>query len=268
MLILFSFPSPLRSVLSLHLTPLNLFPHPLPLALFLISGYLDIPNRLPESAGITTADMTSYFLFWLIQLPFFFVNSNHLKYAFMLKVLVVPATAIAMTVSIAKEAGGSGPLVSAPATVFGSDLSFAWLVGLGAVIGNWSTLALNSPGQFLAPRSEMSVTKLTLRHRLQISLVTPRSPTRNSFKRSPFLPLPSSSALAVSSAVRSHRCCKLLDSRADRFFVFQLRHRSSFTEVRLCGPLWRSCNNGTTELLALSLLSPGCSQLRPVRSFS
>ncbi|GAA5825919.1 hypothetical protein JCM5353_004554 [Sporobolomyces roseus] len=108
-------------------------------------SYIDIPNRLPESAGISTADMTSYFLFWLIQLPFFFINSNHLKYAFMLKVFVVPATAIAMTVSIAKDAGGSGPLVSAPATVFGSDFSLAFLTGLGAVIGNWSTLALNSP---------------------------------------------------------------------------------------------------------------------------
>lgn len=128
------------------LPPLPLLPASIDCSL---SGYIDIPNRLPESAGISTADMTSYFLFWLIQLPFFFINSNHLKYAFMLKVFVVPATAIAMTVSIAKDAGGSGPLVRAPATVFGSDFSYAMLTGLGAVIGNWSTLALNSPGKSL-----------------------------------------------------------------------------------------------------------------------
>ncbi|GAA5940821.1 uncharacterized protein JCM15063_000890 [Sporobolomyces koalae] len=108
-------------------------------------SYLNVPNRIPESAGITTVDMVSYFLFWLIQLPFFFINSNHLRYAFILKVFVVPATAIAMTVSICKDAGGSGPLVRQPSTVFGSDFSMAWLTGLGAVIGNWSTLALNSP---------------------------------------------------------------------------------------------------------------------------
>lgn len=111
-------------------------------------GYLDVPNHIPESSGITTVDMVSYFLFWLIQLPFFFINSNHLRYAFILKVFVVPATAIAMTVSIAKDAGGSGPLVRAPSTISGRDYSLAFLTGLGAVIGNWSTLALNSPGQF------------------------------------------------------------------------------------------------------------------------
>ncbi|GAA5894388.1 uncharacterized protein JCM6883_003808 [Sporobolomyces salmoneus] len=108
-------------------------------------SYLDVANTIPESAGITTVDMVSYFLFWLIQLPFFFINSNHLRYAFILKVFVVPATAIAMTVSIAKDAGGSGPLVAAPSTVSGSAFSLAWLSGLAAVMGNWSTLALNSP---------------------------------------------------------------------------------------------------------------------------
>lgn len=111
-------------------------------------SYLDVPNHIPEAAGITTVDMVSYFLFWLIQLPFFFINSNHLRYAFILKVFVVPATAIAMTVSIAKDAGGSGPLVRAPSTVSGSAYSLAFLSGLAAVMGNWSTLALNSPGPF------------------------------------------------------------------------------------------------------------------------
>ncbi|GAA6061366.1 hypothetical protein JCM10212_005820 [Sporobolomyces blumeae] len=108
-------------------------------------SYLDVPNRLPVSAGLTTIDMCSYFLFWLVQLPFFFVNSNHLRWLFILKVFVVPATAIATCASVVHKAGGSGPLMSQPSTVSGSDFSMAWLTGLAALMGNWSTLALNSP---------------------------------------------------------------------------------------------------------------------------
>ncbi|POY74656.1 hypothetical protein BMF94_2418 [Rhodotorula taiwanensis] len=108
-------------------------------------SYWDIENTLPESAGITTRDMTSYFLFWLIQLPFFFLNPNQLRYAFMIKTVVVPATMLATVGSLVHSAGGGGPLFSQPNTVHGKDFSAAWLLGLAALQGNWATLAVNSP---------------------------------------------------------------------------------------------------------------------------
>ncbi|GAA5856827.1 hypothetical protein JCM8547_008862 [Rhodosporidiobolus lusitaniae] len=107
-------------------------------------SYNDIANRLPESAGITTRDMTSYFLFWLLQLPFFFVSPNKLRYVFAIKTLVVPACALAMMGALVHQAGGGGPLFTQGNTVHGVEFSKAWLIGFAAMQGNWSTLALNS----------------------------------------------------------------------------------------------------------------------------
>ncbi|GAA5887179.1 hypothetical protein JCM5296_004547 [Sporobolomyces johnsonii] len=108
-------------------------------------SYSNIANHMPESAGFTTKDMCSYFLFWLVQLPFFFIDSNKLRYAFVLKSVVVPVTALAMMGSLVHKAGGSGPLFRRPSSVSGSSFSSAWLIGFAAMQGNWATLAVNSP---------------------------------------------------------------------------------------------------------------------------
>ncbi|GAA5975902.1 hypothetical protein JCM11641_002833 [Rhodosporidiobolus odoratus] len=108
-------------------------------------SYNNIGNALPKSAGITTRDMCSYFLFWLIQLPFFFVSPNKLRYVFAIKTVVVPACMLAMMGTLVKSAGGGGPLFSQGNTVHGMEFSKAWLMGLAAMLGNWSTLSTNSP---------------------------------------------------------------------------------------------------------------------------
>ncbi|GAA5820202.1 hypothetical protein JCM11251_005524 [Rhodosporidiobolus azoricus] len=108
-------------------------------------SFNNIENRLPESAGISTRDMTSYFLFWLIQLPFFFISPNKLRYVFAVKTVVVPACALAMMGTLVHSAGGGGPLFAQGNTVSGQEFSRAWLIGLAAMMGNWSTLATNSP---------------------------------------------------------------------------------------------------------------------------
>jgi NCS1 family nucleobase:cation symporter-1 len=42
-------------------------------------SYLNIPNHLPASAGITTQQMVSHFLFWSIQFPFLLIRPHKLK---------------------------------------------------------------------------------------------------------------------------------------------------------------------------------------------
>ncbi|TNY17385.1 uracil permease [Rhodotorula diobovata] len=107
-------------------------------------SYANIPNALPESAGISTRDMTSYFLFWLAQLPFFFLNPNQLRWAFLLKTVVVPVTMLATMGALVHKAGGGGPLFDQPNTVSGKSFSQAWLIGFAALQGNWATLSVNS----------------------------------------------------------------------------------------------------------------------------
>lgn len=109
---------------------------------------------------VTTRDMTSYFLFWLIQrayppflsstsstdrlfgraVPFFFLNPNQLRWAFMLKTVVVPVTMLATMGSLVHSAGGAGPLFHQPNLVAGKDFSAAWLLGLASLCGNWGAL--------------------------------------------------------------------------------------------------------------------------------
>lgn len=55
-------------------------------------NFTDIPNHLPESAGITTALMMCFLLAWLIHLPFCYFRPYQLRKFFWFKTIVsVPA---------------------------------------------------------------------------------------------------------------------------------------------------------------------------------
>lgn len=102
-------------------------------------------NRLPASAGFTTMDMCSYLLFSLVQLPFFFVSTNRLRYFFVGKCFIVPAVALGMMGYLVRKAGGGGPILAQEATISGQAYSKAWLLSFAAILGNWAPLACNSP---------------------------------------------------------------------------------------------------------------------------
>lgn len=105
-------------------------------------SYRNIPNHLPESAGITTQGMISYFLFWIIQLPFLLLRPSKLRYLFLAKAIIVPICTISILVwSFAKT--GGGPIFAQRGTIHGSARSWAWLQCLSSVIGNYATLAVN-----------------------------------------------------------------------------------------------------------------------------
>ncbi|ORY89690.1 NCS1 nucleoside transporter family [Leucosporidium creatinivorum] len=108
-------------------------------------SYLNIPNHLPESAGMTTIDFCSYFLYWLLQLPFHFISPKNLRWFFALKFVYVPIVALATMGTMVHQAGGGGPLVAQGATAKGMDYASAWCLGFAALCGNWATLAVNSP---------------------------------------------------------------------------------------------------------------------------
>lgn len=53
-------------------------------------------NTLPASAGVTTRDFLSFFLFWLCMIPAAACPVHKIKYLFYVKALVVPTAYFAM----------------------------------------------------------------------------------------------------------------------------------------------------------------------------
>lgn len=52
--------------------------------------WMDIPNHLPVSAGITTRQMTSFFVTWLLQFPFAFLHPSKAGPLFVVKSVLSP----------------------------------------------------------------------------------------------------------------------------------------------------------------------------------
>ncbi|KAI0400094.1 NCS1 nucleoside transporter [Xylaria palmicola] len=108
-------------------------------------SYNDIPNQLPESAGITTQGFISYFLFWIIQLPLLLIHPTKLKPLFWVKLVAAPVSALALLGWSVRKAGGGGEIFAQRATVTGSQYAYLWLSSMSSVTGTWSTLSVNMP---------------------------------------------------------------------------------------------------------------------------
>ncbi|KAF7330575.1 hypothetical protein MVEN_02497800 [Mycena venus] len=104
-----------------------------------------IPNHLPASAGITSAGMMCYFLFWLIQFPFLLVSPQRIRHLFVAKAIIVPATWLAILIWAMHEAPPSISLNPKHAALTGSAASWAWLSSLNSALGIYATLAVNIP---------------------------------------------------------------------------------------------------------------------------
>ncbi|KAJ6561882.1 permease for cytosine/purines, uracil, thiamine, allantoin-domain-containing protein [Mycena capillaripes] len=101
-----------------------------------------IPNNLPQSAGITTAEMACFFIFWLVQLPLLLISPRHIRHLFVAKALLVPATFIAMLAWAMARAPPHLSLAK-PGALNGSASAWAFLGAMNSAIGAWSTLSVN-----------------------------------------------------------------------------------------------------------------------------
>ncbi|KZM19089.1 uncharacterized protein EKO05_0010235 [Ascochyta rabiei] len=105
-------------------------------------SFLTLHNGIPESQGIETNTMVSFFLFWLLQLPFLCMHPNHLRWLFMAKSIIVPVAWIAILVWAFVSTDGGEMWIQKP-KLAGSDYSWAFLSSLTSVIGNYATLSVN-----------------------------------------------------------------------------------------------------------------------------
>lgn len=104
-------------------------------------SYLDIPNHIPESVGITTQQMVSHFIFWSIQFPFLLTPPHKLQWFFMFKTVVVVVTSVAVVIAMTSKAGGTGDIWNQEYTVHGSQRSWLILSSFSSITGGWATMA-------------------------------------------------------------------------------------------------------------------------------
>lgn len=100
-------------------------------------SYLNIPNHLPASAGVTSQQLLSHFLFWSIQFPFLLIPPHKLRWFFVFKSVLVTIVATATVIAVCVQAGGAGNIWDQQATVTGSKKSWLILSSMSSITGGW-----------------------------------------------------------------------------------------------------------------------------------
>ncbi|KAK3675358.1 hypothetical protein LTR78_004868 [Recurvomyces mirabilis] len=111
-------------------------------------NYTNIPNHLSSSAGITTAGMLAFFLFWLIHMPFTFFRPYQLRPFFWAKAIIMLPAIWGLFIYCMVETKGNIGLghLKDTSSVSGSDgwgWFFIWSINAG--MGNTATLITNQP---------------------------------------------------------------------------------------------------------------------------
>ncbi|KAK3690534.1 allantoin permease [Podospora appendiculata] len=120
-------------------------------------SYLDIPNHIPESVGITTQGMVSHLIFWSIQFPILLIPPHKLQWFFVAKCVLVITTSVAVVITMTTKAGGTGDIWNLPYGVDGSARSWLILSSLSSITGGWATMATNIPDFTRYLRSDKGV---------------------------------------------------------------------------------------------------------------
>ncbi|KAJ7574880.1 cytosine-purine permease [Mycena floridula] len=101
-------------------------------------------NSLPLSANITSRQLISLFIFWIIQTPLSLIPISKIKWLFAFKAVLVPPTFIAIAIWGIVMSHGGGDIVQKKSMVTGN---FGWAIvtGLNIITGFYSTLSVNVP---------------------------------------------------------------------------------------------------------------------------
>lgn len=108
-------------------------------------SYLNIPNHLPASAGLTSQQLLSHFIFWTIQFPILLIPPHKLKWFFVFKVVVTVTASVGTVIAMTSKAGGTGDIWNQEYRVDGSQRSWLILSSMMSVAGGWATMATNVP---------------------------------------------------------------------------------------------------------------------------
>lgn len=106
--------------------------------------FKDFPNRLPESAHITSAELLCFFIFLILQMPILFLNINQLRIFFFAKIIIMPIFGIVLFAWAVSQANGFGPIFSQGTHITdGTPTAVVFFRCMISAIGPKATLALN-----------------------------------------------------------------------------------------------------------------------------
>lgn len=110
-------------------------------------SFESFPNHLPESAGITSAGLLTFFLYWILQTCLALMPIQKLRILFWVKAIIVPPTFLALFLWAAIVTRGGGPLVTGEVKITSTYMNTAYsaLTGLNVMLGLFSSMAVNMP---------------------------------------------------------------------------------------------------------------------------
>ncbi|KAG9235013.1 NCS1 nucleoside transporter [Amylocarpus encephaloides] len=104
------------------------------------------PNHIPASAHVTSAELLTFFLFIIIQLPLLWLHVSKLRFLFMAKTIIMPVFGMSLFIWALVAAKGFGPTFSKGTTIKdGTPVVVVFFQCVTTAIGPKATLALNMP---------------------------------------------------------------------------------------------------------------------------
>lgn len=103
-------------------------------------------HAIPASADITSAELLSFSIFWLVSLPFLFLSMPALRWIFLIKILLMPVFGICLFTWAVTASHGFGPLLRIPNKIEnGMSLGYAFCYAITTAVSASSTFAINIP---------------------------------------------------------------------------------------------------------------------------
>lgn len=110
------------------------------------SRWENIPNQLPASANITSKNLLSFFIFWIIQFPVMFIHPTILRHVFVVKSVVTTAAMFGVLGWAVKMNGGSlGNLDFGVESLSGAALVWPMISAINSVMSALCPILINQP---------------------------------------------------------------------------------------------------------------------------
>lgn len=98
-----------------------------------------------SNPNITTFGFLSFFLFWLLSLPFLWFSPHKIRHLFTVKAYVAPVAGVGFLIWTLVKCNGVGPIIHEKSSLHGSALAWAFVESTMNALANFATLISNAP---------------------------------------------------------------------------------------------------------------------------